>query len=70
MTKFKDLDEYTDFVKIVWNNEVIYDDCSGNESLQRLEQIFYDYRNKLVESYTKRKYKNSGYILTINSPDN
>ena len=45
---FRELKENLAFIKIIYNDEVIYDDMTGEETLKHLNEIQDKYNDKIV----------------------
>ena len=45
---FGELTENLAYVKIIYNGKVIYNDKTGDETLEHLKQIEAEYKNKII----------------------
>ena len=62
---FRELTENLAFIKIIYNGEVIYDDMTGEETLEHLNEVLDTYENKCIYEMNIKVVEFHHCILTI-----
>ena len=62
---FNDLIENLNFVKIIYNKEVIYDDLCGEETIEHLNEVINSYCDKIIYEMKIKVVDFHHCILTI-----